>query len=339
VRRFGALAALAALIAFALVGAWGSAPRSAYAGPPNDAVLDWNLNAVNALVNAPTAATPGAGQTPPVSMLHLAMVQGAVYDAVNMIDGGYQPYLAGLPSAPGSASKAAAVATAAHHVLVGAVIVPPLSATIVTRLNTLYADSLAAATTQDGTSAVSAGVAAGAAAATKMLGDRASDGRYPAVPFTFAVGDDPGEWRPTNGVNDPFAWVAKVDPFLLESARSGPDEGTARAEERRVHEGLQRGQGVRRQRHDDANPPNAGADGHRSLLCRQPGGAVQPHVPRHRGQSRPDDGGAGPAVCDAQHERCRFTHRLLGRQGVLELLASDHRDPRRRQRRQPAHGR
>ena len=100
-RRFGVLAALAALIAFALVGAWGSAPQSAYAGPPNDAVLDWNLNAVNALVNAPAAATPGAGQTPPVSMLHLAMVQGAVYDAVNMIDGGYQPYLAGLPSAPG----------------------------------------------------------------------------------------------------------------------------------------------------------------------------------------------------------------------------------------------
>ncbi len=218
VRRFGMLAALAALIAFALVGAWGSAPQSAYAGPPDDAVLDWNLNAVNALVNAPTAAIPGAGQSPPVSMLHLAMVQGAVYDAVNMIDGGYQPYHAGLPSAPGSASRAAAVATAAHHVLVGMVIVPALSATIVTRLNTLYADSLAAATTQDGATAVSAGVAAGAAAATKMLAERANDGRYPAVPFMFAVGDDPGEWRPTNGVNDPFAWVAKVDPFVLESA-------------------------------------------------------------------------------------------------------------------------
>ena len=45
-----------------------------------------------------------------------------------------------------------------------------------------------------------------------MLADRANDGRYPAVPFTFTVGDDPGEWRPTSGVNDPFAWVAKVDP-------------------------------------------------------------------------------------------------------------------------------
>ena len=46
------------------------------------------------------------------------MVQGAVYDAVNAIDGGHEPYLAGL-SAPSSASKAAAVAQAAHDVLYG----------------------------------------------------------------------------------------------------------------------------------------------------------------------------------------------------------------------------
>jgi len=56
------------------------------------------------------------------------MVQGAVYDAVNMIDGGHASYLDDLPAAPASASKPAAVATAAHHVLVGAVMVPPLSA-------------------------------------------------------------------------------------------------------------------------------------------------------------------------------------------------------------------
>ena len=47
------------------------------------------------------------------------MVHGAVYDAVNAIDGGHQPYLDGLPPASPSASQEAAVATAAHHVLVG----------------------------------------------------------------------------------------------------------------------------------------------------------------------------------------------------------------------------
>ena len=49
--------------------------------------------------NAPTAPIPGAGQAPQVSALHLAMMHGAVYDAVNSIDGRHQPYLAGLPAA------------------------------------------------------------------------------------------------------------------------------------------------------------------------------------------------------------------------------------------------
>jgi hypothetical protein len=228
VRRASVLVAAAvALIALALA-PWGSASQSTPAEPPSTAVLDWNLNAINALVNPATAAIPGAGQTPPVSMLHLAMVQGAVYDAVNMIDRGHQPYFAGLPSAPQGASKTAAVATAAHHVLVGVVIVPALSPAIVTRLNDLYTASLAAATAADGTSAVNAGIAAGAAAAGRMLAERAHDGRYPAVPFMFTVGTQAGEWRPTSGINDPFAWVSKVQPFVLQNAAQfltkGPHE-------------------------------------------------------------------------------------------------------------------
>ena len=37
------------------------------------------------------------------------------------------------------------------------------------------------------------------------------------VPFSFAVGTQPGEWRPTPlaFVNDPFAGVGNVEPFLL----------------------------------------------------------------------------------------------------------------------------
>ena len=61
--------------------------------------------------------------------------------------------------------------------------------------------------------AKTAGIDAGAAAAAAMLAERTGDGRY--VPFTFDVGDGPGEWRPTSGVNDPFAWVANVEPFLM----------------------------------------------------------------------------------------------------------------------------
>ncbi len=167
----------------------GGAQSAAEAAAPEDAVLDWNLYAVQALINGSTATPPGVGQPPPVSVLHLGMVQGAVYDAVNMIDGGHEPYLDGLPSAPASASKAAAVATAAHDVLVGMVIAPALTPAIVSRLDGHLADYLAAATAADGPSAVAAGIAAGAAAADAMLEERANDGRYtPGIAFTVGIG-------------------------------------------------------------------------------------------------------------------------------------------------------
>jgi hypothetical protein len=110
-----------------------------------DTVRDWNAYAVEALANAPTAAVPGAGQTPPVSVLHLAMTQGAAYDAVNAIDRGHRPYLSGLLRARRQASKDAAAATAAHNVLVG--LVPALSPAVRERLDALYATSLAGVST------------------------------------------------------------------------------------------------------------------------------------------------------------------------------------------------
>ena len=210
-----AVAAVATLVTVAFLG---GGAASAQPGPPENAVLDWNTHALNALANASTAPIPGAGLTPPVGVVHLAMVQGAVYDAVNMIEGTHQPYLKNLQSAPKSASTAAAVATAAHDVLVGAVLVPPLSPAIVDRLRGHRNESIAAARTKDGRRSVVAGIKAGRAAAKAMLATRASDGRF--VPFSFAVGSAAGQWRPTPpaNINDPFAWVGRVDPFLLNSA-------------------------------------------------------------------------------------------------------------------------
>ena len=105
---------LAGLSVISLVGVVGLIPVASVAAavPPNP-VLDWNINAVNAIGNASTATVPGLGQPPPIAVIHLAMVHGAIYDAVNAIDGGHKPYLSGLPSAPG-ASEAAAVAAAAQ---------------------------------------------------------------------------------------------------------------------------------------------------------------------------------------------------------------------------------
>src|SRR5262245_36681144 len=103
---------LAAVIV--ILGTIGAAPVSASA--PNT-VLAWNEQAIDALVNAPSAPTPGAGRAPNVVQVDLAMVQGAVYDAVNSIDGRHEPLIDSVPPAPPSASMDAAAATAAHHVL------------------------------------------------------------------------------------------------------------------------------------------------------------------------------------------------------------------------------
>jgi len=193
-------------------------------------VLDWNKHALDALANAPTAPTPGAGMAAPVQAIHLAMVQGAVYDAVNSIAGGYEPYL-DVPSTSGSASQAAAAATAAHDVLVEVLNQTPLSATftaavrqaIIDRLNLRENEAIAAATAADGAAAVADGIEAGEGAAAAMIGARAGDGRW--GPFRFTCGEAPGQWRPAtstvcttpSGPSDPFAWAAKVKPFVVES--------------------------------------------------------------------------------------------------------------------------
>jgi hypothetical protein len=155
------------------------------------------------------------GQSPTVGAIHLAIVQGAVYDAVNMIDRGYEPYIEGLPKARASASKSAAAAIAAHRVLVGLQMTPPLNESIVKRLDALLVSSIAASIKKDGARSVAAGIAAGEAAAAAMLAERANDGRYGT--FKFTSGTEVGQWRPEEPAygSDPFAWVAQVKPFVI----------------------------------------------------------------------------------------------------------------------------
>jgi hypothetical protein len=212
-----------AMLAFALLSVViVEAPAGA---TPGDSVRDWNLNASNALFNLPAGSPPGAGMALP-GFLHLAMVQGAVYDAVNAIDGGYQPYLEGLPEASPTDSVDAAVATAAHDVLVGLTnpVTDVLLLSQATRdwLDAALVTSLGAI--PDGTSKTG-GIAIGEAAAEAMLDAREDDGRF--VPFSFTVGTDAGEWRPTlpGFVNDPFAWISNVDPFMVESTSQFRTDG------------------------------------------------------------------------------------------------------------------
>src|ERR1700682_4045833 len=78
-----------------------------------DAVTDWNAIAIQTIAPAgnPPPIHPGA-----TSFLDGAMVQAAVYDAVESITGRFRPYAVHVPGASGS--TAAAVAAAAHRMLV-----------------------------------------------------------------------------------------------------------------------------------------------------------------------------------------------------------------------------
>jgi len=217
--RHGCLVvALAAVTALAALAATVPARASS-----TDAVIQWNLDAANSLSNVPSASPPGIGMTPPVTEVHLAMVQGAVYDAVNAIDlangAGHQPYLSGLPAASASDSVDAAAATAAYNVLVGELNALPLSLQplvppVLDWLGTAYDTTLAGI--PDGPEK-NGGIADGAAAASAMLAFRASDGRY--GPFRFTAGFGPGQWRPELPafVSDPNAWIAKVTTFTMTS--------------------------------------------------------------------------------------------------------------------------
>lgn len=205
--RFRALLAASAVVVAGVV----ASPTDAGSDQPANtgAVRVWNANAL--------AALGAAGQPPNVAVLHMAMVQGAVFDAVNSIDGGHEAFLDGIPAASPTASLDAAVATAAYRVLdgLGRAPVPALPDAVRATLLSQYDQTLASI--PDGADKT-AGVAAGAAAATAMLGERDGDGRY--VPFPLTIGTEPGQWRPAPPANaiDPNSWISEVDPFTLTSA-------------------------------------------------------------------------------------------------------------------------
>jgi hypothetical protein len=164
-----------------------------------DMVLEWNEVAVE--------ATRVARLSPNAQSRALAMVHGAVFDAVNGIEGGYAPYLV-QRHAPRWASEEAAAAVAAHDVLVG--LMPTQQAT----LDAALASSLAAV--PDGR-AEDAGVDFGKLVADRMLAERADDGSTDVV--TYVPGTGPDDWQPTPPAFAPAAvpqW-ATVEPFGIRS--------------------------------------------------------------------------------------------------------------------------
>lgn len=187
VRRNAICAGVAAVVALAT-------PAAASA----DAVTDWSNHADTAIVKT-------ADQFPAPGHISYAMVQGAVYDAVNAIEASHEPYLPVAPAKAGD-SKDAAAATAAYRVLVD--LFPEQQST----LQSQYKDSLAAVA--DGP-AKQGGIDAGRRAATAMLTARENDGRNGSI--TWVPGSEPGEWRPVAPAFMSWldAWAGEVRPFVV----------------------------------------------------------------------------------------------------------------------------
>src|SRR5205814_9436305 len=100
-------------------------------------VLVWSNEARRAIVPASAGAENFGNKFPGEAAVYMGIVHAAIYDAAVAIEGGYEPYAIAL-HAPPNTSSAAAIATAAHHTLLG--LQPPLGLTQdqVNYLNSIY---------------------------------------------------------------------------------------------------------------------------------------------------------------------------------------------------------
>jgi hypothetical protein len=168
-----------------------------------DVVTDWNASTVG---HAATGGRPG-----PSWVQDVAIVQLAVYDAVQAIEGDYQPYCGSIPGASGSV--VAAAATAARDVLVNRF---PAKMGVIDAEYALYVASI---------DPTDPGFDVGHAAAQCLIDLRAGDGGFPMGYPPFTGGLLIGEWRPTGSGALTFGWLGSMTPFTLKSNdqfRAGP---------------------------------------------------------------------------------------------------------------------
>ncbi len=181
-----------------------------------DAVTDWNQFAIEATKGF--NGTTGAGVTLDSNLGSRidAIVERAVFDAVNSIDhfvsGNY------FYTANNSGSAAAAAATAAHDVLLGLLPNPATDTTADARwaqVRSWLDAALATDLTSLGVSATDGGLAAGSAAAAAAIAARAIDGAAPVTTYgaqlTPTSNPGLGLWR-QNNAGAPFVNTATGAP-------------------------------------------------------------------------------------------------------------------------------
>jgi hypothetical protein len=163
-------------------------------------VIAWNETALRVI--------DANGQNAIVMTRTLSMVHGAIHDALNAINRRYDAYYFEGPADP-TASPDAAVAAAAHTVLVG--VAPTFGTPAQKGAASAVADqayAAALARVADGP-ARNRGVAVGRAAGAAMLALRKEDGASRDAPYT--PGSGAGKWRPHPNPTPPSPPIANPD--------------------------------------------------------------------------------------------------------------------------------
>jgi hypothetical protein len=164
------------------------------------AVSDWSLIAQNSTVVV-------GKKFPGEAAVYMGIVHAAIYDAAVAVSGGYHPYLVS-PVVPPGASLDAAVATAAHDVLVA--LFPDQQAA----LDAAHAASLAGI--PEGQSKID-GIAAGEQVGAGFLALPAIDGLNSTVPYVPPP-PGPGVYEPTASAPPLGTKLPQVVPLALATA-------------------------------------------------------------------------------------------------------------------------
>ncbi len=191
---------LAAAIAVPATAASSSAEGPS-AGTPDTYVVAWDAVGTQAFTAA--LLSPAEGH------VIFAYVAIAVYDSVMATRGGYRPFAIDV-DAPVGASAEAAVAAAAHRILVH--YLPAQAPGII---DPAYAASLA--TIPDG-QAKTDGVTTGEQVADLLIAERADDGFRAPYTYTPPSPPIPGVWLPTAPTPPIGTYLGHMRPFALASA-------------------------------------------------------------------------------------------------------------------------
>src|SRR5262245_10208264 len=162
-----------------------------------DPVTFWSTEARRAIVPPGKDGIFGrenyGNKFPGEAAIYLGIVHAAVYDAALAFGGGYQPYAIAVTAAA-DASPEAAVATAAHHVLVGLLqgVEPATPLDVINQAYLNYLDAI------DDVAAKESGKLIGEQVANAVLALRVNDGRkaHPVLTALDPPAPGAGVWDP-----------------------------------------------------------------------------------------------------------------------------------------------